>query len=84
MAVNVTFIVIPFSTDKLGRLKPGAPQNMKNRDKALLAAGRMSVYSAGVVVIEQETDAATDFFSEPKFVAHYGQIPEGMLEQLVA
>jgi hypothetical protein len=57
---------------------------MKDRDKALLAAGRMSVYSAGVVVIEQEADAAADLFSEPKLVAHFGKVPEGMIEQLAA
>ncbi len=84
MTENSIFIVVPFSTDKKRRLRPGSPRNFKDRDSALLAAGRMSVYSAGVVVIAQEEDASGDITSEPRLIAHFGEIPEGMIEELVA
>lgn len=84
MANGLVFIVIPFSADKKGRLRPGSPKNLKDRDMALLAAGRMSVYSAGVIVIAQEVDAAADVYCEPRLVAHFGEIPEGMIEELAA
>ncbi len=84
MTDGLKFIVIPFSADKKGRLHPGSPKTLKDRDTALLAAGRMSVYSAGVVVIAQEEDGAADIYYEPRLVAHFGEVPKGMLEEFAA
>jgi len=84
MTDGLVFIVIPFSADKKGKLRPGSPKNLKDRDMALLAAGRMSVYSAGVVVISQEQDGAADIYGEPRLIAHFGNVPKAMIEELAA
>jgi hypothetical protein len=37
-----------------------------------------------VIVLEQEADAATEFYAEPKLVLQRGLVPEELLEQIVA
>jgi hypothetical protein len=38
----------------------------------------------GVIVLEQESDAAADIYAEPKLVLHRGRVPDELLEQLAA
>src|SRR5271168_559269 len=84
MAFSVTYVVIPFTAGRNGEIKPGLPHLSEDRDDALVIAGRASVFSSGVVVLEEEADPAIDFFSEPKLIKHFGRLPQNLLETLAA
>ena len=82
MAATVTYVVIPFAAAQDGRLLPSPPHCFEDRDNALIVAGRASVYAAGVVVLAEEADPTTDFVAEPRLVAHFGQLPDDLIETL--
>jgi hypothetical protein len=84
MPSPITYIIVPFLIDRKGKLKPGSPLSMKDREKAVIAAERICIGRAGVVVIEQEADVAADLYAEPKLVAAFGHVPENMIESLAA
>lgn len=77
-----SYIVVPFSTAGRGKLMPGSPQNLKDRGRAIRVAELLAARSEGVIVLEQEADAAADFYAEPKLVLHRGRVPEELLHQL--
>ena len=70
------YIVVPFSTGPHGELLPGRTQNLIDRHQAILAAGKMSRYRAGVFVLEQIADLEGKRWPEPKLVAAFGRIPQ--------
>jgi hypothetical protein len=79
-----SYIVVPFSIATRGKLKPGNPQNLKDRARATRIGELLAAKSEGVIVLEQEADAATEFYAEPKLVLQRGLVPEELLEQIVA
>jgi hypothetical protein len=84
MASQVTYLVIPFTAAHNGRIEPGPPHRVEDRDNALVIAGRTSVYASGVIVLEEEADPAVDFLAEPRLVTHFGRLPEHLLDTLPA
>lgn len=84
MAPTVSYVVIPFTTGRNGKMQPGLPHCSVDRDYALMIAGRASVYASGVVVLEEEADPAVDFFAEPKLVTHFGVLPHDLLATFAA
>ncbi len=77
-----SFIIVPFSTAARGKLTPGIPQTLKDRDRAIRVAEVLALKAEGVIVLEQEADTAADFYAEPKLVLHRGRVPDCLLEQL--
>ena len=51
-----SYIVVPFLTAAHGKLEPGNPQNLTDRNRAIRMA-ELLVLAAGVIVLEQEADA---------------------------
>jgi hypothetical protein len=76
------YIVVPFSTGRHGELLPGRTQNLIDRHQAILAAGKMSRYRTGVLVLEQIADLEGKRWPEPKLVAAFGRIPQDVLDTL--
>jgi hypothetical protein len=76
------YIVVPFSTGRRGELVPGRTQNLVDRHQAILAAGKMSHYRTGVLVLEQIADLEGRRWPEPKLVASFGRIPQDILDAL--
>lgn len=79
---TTSYIVVPFKVGARGKLTPGEPQHAKDQFRAVRAADRIAPRSAGVVVLEQQADAKTDFFAEPRLVYRTGEIPAELVEQL--
>jgi hypothetical protein len=85
MTCSMTYVVIPFTAGRNGRIQPGPPHHFEDRDEALVAAGRASVFSSGVIVLEEdEADPEIDFYPEPRLVKHFGRLPQDLLETLAA
>jgi hypothetical protein len=80
VAATITFITVPFILARKGRLAPGAPQIFSEREGAIRLAETLSAAKAGVLVLEQESDAAADIYAEPRLIAHFGRIPEEMFQ----
>ncbi len=77
-----SYIVVPFSAGRHGDLVPGRTQNLIDRNQAVLAAGKMSRYRAGVLVLEQMADLEGRRWPEPKLVAALGRVPQDVLDAL--
>ena len=75
-----TYIVVPFSPDGLGTLRPGRPQALADCEMAIETARHLLHFDAGVIVLEQ----AGDEFTEPKLVTAIGRVPEDLVAQLAA
>ena len=82
MANATTYIVIPFVIEKRqGKIGIGAAQNFKSREQADRTYTRLKELFPGIVMLEQEADAETNIYSEPKVVAQSGQVLMAFVEQ---
>lgn len=79
-----SYIVVPFLLGARGKLKPGRPQTEKDQVRAVRAAERIGVRSAGVIVLQQEADPANDVYAEPRLIFRRGDVPPELVEQLGA
>ncbi|GLS21537.1 hypothetical protein GCM10007874_45540 [Labrys miyagiensis] len=82
MANATTYIVIPFVIEKRhGKIGMGIAQNCKSREQADRTYDRLKELNPGVVMLEQEADAALDIYCNPKVIAQCGQVLSAFIEQ---
>ena len=84
MALNTTFLVVPFITGAAGRLHPGTPRRSLSRGNAIAMADSLAPFYAGVIVLRDRDDPAAGLYLEPVLVCVIGDVPADLLQQLAA
>ena len=84
MALNTTYIVVPFLTGAKGGLHPGTPRRSLSRANAIALADGLAPSYAGVIVLRDRDDPAAGVFLEPLLICVIGDVPGDLLAQLAA
>ena len=84
MSLSITYLVVPFTDEQTGKLRPQAPVHMRTQHGAIAAAEKLIGHRAGVVVLEQQEDAELGLLAEPRLVARYGSVPRELVTLLAA
>ena len=84
MALTITYTVVPFLRSVQGRLHPGVPRHLSEREAAIAAAEYLAPFYAGAIVLKQRADAAQGTFLEPLVICMIGEVPDDVLRQTAA
>lgn len=84
MALQTSFIVVPFIVGARGALHPGTPRRSASRGTAIAMADGLAPFYAGVIVLRDRNDPVAGVFLEPLLVCVIGDVPGDLLHQLAA
>ena len=84
MALQTTYIVVPFLAGVRGILHPGTPRRLLSRGTAITMADGLAPFHAGVIVLRDRNDPVAGIFLEPLLVCVIGDVPGDLLRQLAA
>ena len=84
MALNTSYIVVPFLRGTRDDLMPSTPRRSLSRTNAIAMADGLAPFYAGVVVLRDRNDPVAGVFLEPVLVCVIGDVPGELLKQLAA
>lgn len=84
MALNTTYIIVPFLAGSKGGLHPATPRRSLSRRNAMAAADGLAGFYAGVAVLCDRNDPVAGIFLEPLLICVIGDVPGDLVRQLAA
>ena len=84
MALNTTYIIVPFLAGARGDLRPATPRRSRSRSNAIAAADGLAAFYAGVAVLCDRNDPIAGIFLEPLLICVVGEVPLDLVRQLAA
>ena len=84
MALQTSFIVVPFVAGQRGVLHPGTPRRVVAQASAMAMAEGLAPFYAGIIVLMDRNDPVAGLFLEPLLACVIGDVPADLLRQLAA